>query len=84
MAARPQTDVKTLTREQLEAVVVHQDSVIDALIAINNGLQARIGFADTQTNAVLREWSTVVNDTLDASAAEIARILAGDSNAAVN
>jgi hypothetical protein len=74
MTDRPQVPVESLTRDQLAAIVVHQDSLVDAIIAINNGLLNQPGPAED----ALRKWSQLINDTLEASGREIMRILAGD------
>ena len=62
-----QIDVKTMPREQLEALAVALSQFIDAMTAANNGLLVRLAACEELTvtlHAIVNEWSTVCNVTV--------------------
>jgi len=75
MTRRFQVPLGELDRATLELIARHLSELTDVLVDVNNGLVARLEGAPAEVQEPLAEWSKVVNGTIEASNAEVRRIL---------
>lgn len=84
---RTKIDISQLERAQLERLLVHLDSRIDAIIGANNTLRMKLeetGDLSDRCPAILEDWTTFLNRVSEQSSAEVAKLVGGRAGQSVN